>query len=129
MSYTLAEAATAVGMNKTSILRAIKSGRISGTRDELGQWHVEPVELHRVFPPVAEQRCTTDATQRTAAPDDAVWLAEANARTALQRLADLKAMLDEMRTERDAWRDQAQRLALPAPAPSITLWRWLRSTG
>jgi len=78
---------------------------------------------------VAEQRCTTDATQRAAAPDDAVWLAEANARTALQRLADLKAMLDEMRTERDAWRDQAQRLALPAPAPSITLWRWLRSTG
>jgi hypothetical protein len=57
------EAAKGVGMNKTSILRAIKSGRISGTRDELGQWHVEPVELHRVFPPVAEQRCTTDATQ------------------------------------------------------------------
>src|ERR1700724_1084870 len=129
MSYTLAEAATAVGMNKTSILRAIKSGRISGTRDELGQWHVEPVELHRVFPPVAEQRCTTDATQRTAAPDDAVWLAEANARTALHRLADLKAMLDEMRTERDAWRDQAQRLGLAAAAPSITLWAWLRSTG
>jgi hypothetical protein len=27
-----------------------------------------------------------------------------------QRLADLNAMLDEMRTERDAWREQAQRL-------------------
>jgi predicted flap endonuclease-1-like 5' DNA nuclease len=24
-------------------------------------------------------------------------------------------MLDEMRTERDAWREQAQRLALPKP--------------
>ena len=72
-----------------------------------------------------------DARQRDAAPDDAVWLAELNARATLtqQRLAELKAMLDEMRTERDAWRDQALRLALPAPAPSITLWRWLRSTG
>ena len=35
------------------MLRAIKSGRISGTRDALGAWHVEPAELHRVFPPKA----------------------------------------------------------------------------
>ena len=72
-----------------------------------------------------------DARQRDAAPDDATWLAELNARATLtqQRLAELKVMLDEMRMERDAWRDQALRLALPAPAPSITLWRWLRSTG
>jgi predicted flap endonuclease-1-like 5' DNA nuclease len=35
-----------------------------------------------------------------------------------QRLAELKAMLDEMRMERDAWRDQALRLALPAPVPA-----------
>jgi hypothetical protein len=72
-----------------------------------------------------------DARQGDAAPDDAVWLAELNARATLtqQRLAELKAMLDEMRMERDAWRDQALRLASPAPASSITLWRWLRSTG
>jgi hypothetical protein len=41
------------------------------------------VELHGVFLPVAEQRCTTNATQPDAAPDDAAWLAEATARTAL----------------------------------------------
>jgi hypothetical protein len=128
MSYTLAEAAKAVGLNKTSILRAIKSGRITGTRDELGQWHVEPVELHRVFPAAAEQRCEADATQRYATGD----AAEAKARAALaeQRLADLKAMLEEMRSERDAWREQAQRLALPKPEPAaMTWWRWLRFTG
>jgi hypothetical protein len=84
MSYTLAEAAKAVGMNKTSTLRAIKSGRISGTRDELGQWHVEPVELHRVFPATAQQCCEADATQRYALGD----AVEGNARAALaeQRL-------------------------------------------
>jgi hypothetical protein len=27
-------------------------------------------------------------------------------------------MLDDMRTERDCWRDQAQRLALTAPVPA-----------
>jgi hypothetical protein len=127
MSYTLAAAATATGLNKTSILRAIKSGKLSGTKDENGQWLVEPVELHRVYPATAEQRCTADAAQRDAAPDAAVI--EARAVLAEQRLADLKAMLDELRTERDAWREQAQRLALPAPAPAMTWWRWLRSTG
>ena len=41
------------------------------------------MELHGVFLPVAEQRCTTNATQPDAAPDDAAGLAEATARTAL----------------------------------------------
>ena len=48
MPYDLAEAAAATGLNKASILRAIKSGKISGTKDALGQWWVEPAELHRV---------------------------------------------------------------------------------
>ena len=48
MSYDLAAAAEATGLNKASILRAIKSGKISGTKDALGQWWVEPAELHRV---------------------------------------------------------------------------------
>ena len=50
MSYTLGQAAKAVGMSKTSILRSIKAGRISAGRDELGQWAIEPCELHRVYP-------------------------------------------------------------------------------
>jgi hypothetical protein len=44
-------------------------------------------------------------------------------------LADMKGQRDDMRIDRDHWRDQAQRLALPSPAPSMTWWRWLRSTG
>ena len=34
--------------------RAIKSGKISGTKDALGQWWVEPAELHRVPKPAGE---------------------------------------------------------------------------
>jgi hypothetical protein len=50
MGYTLGQAARAVGMSKTSILRSIKAGRISGTKGEFGQWCIEPCELHRVYP-------------------------------------------------------------------------------
>jgi hypothetical protein len=48
MSYSLGAAAAATGLKKTSILRAIESGKISGTKDVLGQWWVEPAELQRV---------------------------------------------------------------------------------
>ena len=51
MPYTLAEAAQMTGLNRSTILRAIRNGRISGVRDELGAWSVEPSELHQVFPP------------------------------------------------------------------------------
>jgi hypothetical protein len=126
------------GLNKTTVLRAIKSGRISGTRDEQGQWQVEPVELHRVFPAVAEQRGDSDAMPRDAT---------ARAVQAEQRRADLKAMLDDMRRQRDdmkadrdrwrdqadAWREQAQasqkQLTDQRAREPQSLWRWLRSTG
>jgi len=39
-------------------------------------------------------------------------------------------MLADMQRDRDAWRDQAQRLALPTPDQKpMTRWRWLRTTG
>jgi hypothetical protein len=43
---------------------------------------------------------------------------------------NLKAMLEDLRCDRDAWRDQVQRLALPntADAKPVSLWRWLRTT-
>jgi predicted site-specific integrase-resolvase len=122
MPYTLAEAAQACGVNRSTILRAIKSGRISGSRDELGAWAVEPVELHRVFPPAS-----AEATPKAVHQD-----AQADA-----QVAALRAQLAEMRAQRDAWQGIAERLtsALPKPAPEPakgpkpqTWWRWLRST-
>src|SRR5262249_35075481 len=48
MAYNLATAALATGVNKSTILRAIKAGRLSATRDETG-WTIEVAELHRVL--------------------------------------------------------------------------------
>jgi hypothetical protein len=103
MSYTLTTAARAVGLNRTTILRAIKSGKISGTKDEHGEWHIEPAELHRVYPPVARTEPRSDATPRRAPGEDLELEA---------RLADLRASLDDMRSQRDHWQTMAQRLAI-----------------
>ena len=50
--YTIATAAAVVGRNKTAILRAITSGRISATKDDTGELQIDPVELHRIYPPL-----------------------------------------------------------------------------
>jgi seryl-tRNA synthetase len=49
MAYTLGQAAAATGKSKTGILKAIDTGRISATKNEMGQWQIEPAELHRVY--------------------------------------------------------------------------------
>jgi hypothetical protein len=60
MSYSLTEAATACGVYKSSIRRRIKTGRLTGTKDALGQWRIEPAELHRVYFYVVELAVDTD---------------------------------------------------------------------
>jgi excisionase family DNA binding protein len=130
MSYTLAAAAAAVGLNKTTILRAIKSGKISARMDEHGHWRIEPAELHRVYPPAAGHADSNAAAQREAV-FEAVAAAELQFKVALaeQRLAELKADLEDMRSQRNAWQVQAERLALtdgrtqPEQRPH---WWWRR---
>ena len=128
-------------MSKTSILRSIKAGRISAGRDEFGQWAIEPCELHRVYPPLADDTGTGNGTEERAVTGGETALAEAHARAALAeaRLSDFKSMLDDIREQRDRWQQQAERLAALAitdqrkersPAQPQSWWRWLRtSTG
>ena len=59
MAIGLSEAAAATGVNRSTIYRAWKAGRLSATRTETGQIEVEPAELFRVFPPIAPQRART----------------------------------------------------------------------
>ena len=49
MSYTLGQAARAVGKSKPTIARAIQTGRLSASRTDLGTFVIDPAELHRVF--------------------------------------------------------------------------------
>jgi hypothetical protein len=139
MPYTLMSAATACGINRSTVLRAIKAGRISATKDEVtGAWLIEPAELHRLYPPVAVPDANAVAVPKDA-PSDA---------TTDALVAELRAQLAEMRQQRDAWQGIAERLALgtpkapPAPAdasiatpatpaagPWRRAWRWMRATG
>ncbi len=47
---TLGQASIATGKTKTTIANAIKSGRMSASKDDLGQYKIDPAELFRVYP-------------------------------------------------------------------------------
>jgi chromosome segregation ATPase len=80
MSYSLAAAAAAYGVNKSTILRAVKSGKVSATKDVHGQWQIEAAELHRIYPP----RESSDAYRSEIA-------------VLRERIEDLKMLNDEFR--------------------------------
>jgi hypothetical protein len=107
MSYSLAAAAAATGLNKTTILRAIKEGKIAGARDELGEWQVEPAALHLLYPPIAERSADSEAAQRYEVADVEALGAQIEAllRQAGRRL---RQQVDAVHRDHDAGHDRAQ---------------------
>jgi hypothetical protein len=93
--YTLATAAAAAGINRSTVFRAIKSGRISAQRDDNNQWHIDPAEFHRVFPPRPEAATSSQQTvQQGAMTTDAL-------------VATLNKVIDDLRADRDLWQSQS----------------------
>jgi hypothetical protein len=144
--YNLATAAAAAGINKSTVLRHIKAGKVSATRDANGGWMIDPAEFHRTFPPLVIAGAEQPPQQRDATAD------ATNAMVALLReqLADMRQQRDHWQTEAADWKRQAQNLLpppQPAPQQAATsgnppatepategnrlkrTWRWLRSTG
>ena len=64
MRYTLGTAAQAAGVAKSTLSRAIHSGKLSAERQDDGSYAIDASELHRVFPPqlVEQQQIERSAT-------------------------------------------------------------------
>ena len=56
MALTLNQAAKTCGRSKSTLLDAIRSGRMSAPKDDRGRYAIDPAELHRVFPFQASDR-------------------------------------------------------------------------
>src|SRR3546814_7268522 len=100
MGITLREASEKVGVTRQTLMKAIKTGRVSAEKSDNGEWRIEPVELFRVWPPV---NGVQQPLQSNITGSDTPGLQAEN------RL--LREQVAELREERNAWREQAQRLA------------------
>jgi hypothetical protein len=55
MKLSLGQAAKETGLDKSTISRAIKSGKLSAHRKESGGYEIDPAELFRVFAPASKK--------------------------------------------------------------------------
>lgn len=117
MTYNLVSAAAATGKTKSTILKAIKNGRISASKDELGGWSIDPAELHRVYPVVSVNRPSERGDTGETVNETEVLKARLDAMSELLRSKD--ELLEQVQGERDNLRDQNARLTalLPRPEP------------
>ncbi len=115
MSYTLNEAAKATGKSKTTIHRALKSGKVSATKTNSGAYAIEPAELHRVFPPVpAERNAERSNRNDTEHPRNdfgtlRIQLESVEKERERER-QQLHETITDLREDRDRWRQQATAL-------------------
>lgn len=117
MKYTAGQAAKATGVATATITRALKSGKISGQKDDNGAWMIDPSELHRVFPPVslkelekAGMKQDEISYERDESPIENSGL--------YRELQILREALADAREDRDKWRDMAERLLIAPPTTS-----------
>ena len=115
MSYTLNEAAKATGKSKTTIHRALKSGKVSAIKRENGAYAIEPAELHRVFPPVPaernEERSIRNDTEHLRDDQGTLRIQlETIEKERERERQQLQETITDLREDRDRWRQQATAL-------------------
>lgn len=127
---TLSEAAAWAGKGRPAILKALQKGTITGRKDEGGQWRIDPAELARVYGPGTTQDGSRVVPGSTLdiAQDIAGEIAAKDRELALLRemLAEVRNERDDVRQDRNRWREQAERQTLllthqqqPAPAALV----------
>lgn len=134
---SLREAARLSGTNKSTILRAIQSGRLKAERTPSNEWSIEEAELRLVYPPLVEpvappQQPIEDiplivTNAPVAAPFAYVPVPDAVA-SELKALMDRCATLEEklvvqtqklaeMEAQRDQWKQRCAQLMVTVEAP------------
>lgn len=135
---TLGQAAKEVGKSKTTLTNAIKSGRMSATKLEGGQYSIDPAELFRVYSPVDRQLDSQGVRHSTQEIDANLHLETDLLRDLIEQVKserdDLRRRLDEAESSRQRMESELTRLTLlitdqskPKNSPSTkgALWQKL----
>lgn len=113
MSFlTLSQAAKAISKSKSTLNRAIKSGRLSAVRNEDGTFSIDPSELARAFPQNAPERASMVhhelAVERPGTEDsNKVFMLEQLLEKEREALAREREVSADLKEDRDRWRAQA----------------------
>jgi len=138
--FTLAEAAKETGLTKPAILKAIQKGRVSATKDDKGQWLIDPAELFRVYSPTVKKEMVETHTGnfelllKLREMEAKLEVTEKRLLDKEAEIANFRAQVDDLRTERERWRIQAEQITRlltdhreQGQANKPRFWAWLSS--
>lgn len=108
MNLSLNQAAKTCGRAKSTLLDAIKSGKLSAIKTISGRYEIDPSELHRVFPFLAPEH-PEPAPDRTPEPIPNTQENHSNNRGLELEVKLLREMLEKAETNADHWRKMAER--------------------
>jgi hypothetical protein len=139
MLYSLGQAAKAAGVSKSTISKALSTGRLSYVEKDSAGYRIDPAELHRVFPLKPRETGAHTPTPNDHEHHANTSAAEEQARLLAVELAGTKALLEEkdrritdLEADRNEWRKQAQVLAITdqsTPQPASLFDRLFRGRG
>ena len=130
-NLSIREAVKHFAVSRPTLTKALKSGKISGSQDDKGQWSIDPAELARTY----EARSSVEdslpgsfavrlSTKNTPDPTDLHELRDRLAATELRAItAETRAEAAEVLAKERAERIEDLRRMLPAP-PSAARRRW-----
>ena len=107
---TLGQASDECGKHKSTILDAIRKGRLSAKRDDKNQWQIDPAELFRVYP----QHLTEHQTQHQTEHPNTDLIDALRA-----QIEQLKSQVKREQENADNWKNQATMLLTHQPEPVI----------
>jgi hypothetical protein len=127
MGYSLGEAAKAAGISKTSIHRAVKSGRLSASRTEAGGYDIDPAELSRVYPVNGHAEGPVERSV-TGGPSAVELEALRGERDRYRTLAEERdETIRDLRRRLDSEVDERRRMLALLTGPRRPWWRgWFR---
>lgn len=107
MALTLNQAAKICSRSKSTLLDAIRAGRMSAPKDDRGRYVIDPAELHRAFPFQSQNR----SLDRFPEPEPTGFENHSkSADPALKREVELlREMLTKAEANTDHWRALAER--------------------
>lgn len=121
MKLTLNKAAQTCSRSKSTILEAIRSGRLTAPKDDKGRYAIDPAELSRVFP----FRASDQSDNRSPTPVPTYLENHQNSEALEREVELLREMLTKAEANSDHWRKMAERqqILLENKQPK-KLWTW-----
>ena len=96
---TLRKAVEEFDVSRPTLTKALKSGKISGSKDSKGVWQVDPSELSRVYKPRGKEQETAHKSEQVENTPDFNYLKG--------KVDALEAQVEDLKEQRDRAEERA----------------------